>query len=82
MHSPIRSECLGPGAQRLVPLVSQIARNLEHASDPDQGTCEHIKAFWDPRMIPGPPSVDTAELRPIAAAAVQQVARARSPKAT
>lgn len=68
--------------QRLVHMVNQIARNLEHASDPVQATCEHIQDFWDPRMIVGLLSTDTAELRPIAQAAVQRLARVYAPQAS
>lgn len=41
-------------SQRLIHMVNQIARNFQHANDPAQATFEHIKDFWDPRMIAGP----------------------------
>lgn len=61
-------------AQRLIHMVNQIARNFQHASDPVQATFEHIKDFWDPRMIAGLLSAETAQLDPIARAAVRQLA--------
>jgi formate dehydrogenase subunit delta len=69
-------------SQRLIHMVNQIARNFEHANDPAQATFEHIKDFWDPRMIAGLLSVETAALGPIAAAAVQQLARVYAPQAS
>lgn len=60
---------------RLTYMVNQIARNFEHASDPVQATFEHIKDFWDRRMIAGLLSAEHAELGSIAGAAVRQLSR-------
>lgn len=67
--------------QRLVQMVNQIARNFKHASDPAQATFEHIKDFWDPRMITGLLSAEQAELGPIAGAAVEKLACVYAPQA-
>jgi formate dehydrogenase subunit delta len=61
--------------QRLTYMVNQIARNFEHTSDPVQATLQHIKDFWDPRMIAGLLSAEHTELGSIASAAVRQLSR-------
>ena len=61
--------------QRLIHMVNQIARNFEHASDPVQATFDHIKDFWDPRMIAALLSAEHAEFGSIASAAVRQLRR-------
>lgn len=68
--------------QRLIHMANQIARNFEHASDPVQATFEHIKDFWDPRMIAGLLSADHSALGPIAGAAARELARTYAPAAS
>lgn len=36
---------------RLIQMANQIATNLSYAANPAAATAEHIKLFWDPRMI-------------------------------
>jgi formate dehydrogenase subunit delta len=61
--------------RKLIHMVNQIARNFEHASDPVQATADHIKDFWDPRMIAGLLSVDEPGLLPVSSGAVKELAR-------
>lgn len=68
--------------RRLIYMIEQIARNFEHAGDPAQATFEHIKDFWDSRMIAGLLSADHSALGPIAGAAVRELARTYAPTAS
>ena len=69
-------------ASRLIYMAEQIARNFQHAGDPVQATVEHIKDFWDPRMIAGLVAADRAALGPVAGAVVQELARAEAAAAS
>jgi formate dehydrogenase subunit delta len=60
---------------RLIYMANQIARNLATTPDMDPAlaTADHIKQFWDPRMIAGIKGADRAALSPIAQRAIELV---------
>jgi formate dehydrogenase subunit delta len=61
--------------ERLVYMANQIARNLSTTPDmdPAMATADHIKQFWDPRMIAGIKTADRSTLSPIAQRAIEMV---------
>ena len=67
---------------RLIYMIEQIARNLEHASDPVRATVDHVNDFWDPRMIAGLLSADRLAFGPVAGEAVRELARVSAPAAS
>ena len=62
---------------RLRYMADQIARNLEPQGEAAaiEGTCQHIRDFWDPRMKAAILADDHAALSPIARAAVERLSR-------
>lgn len=60
---------------RLVYMANQIARNMASMTDVDPATAvaDHIKSFWDPRMIAGIKAADQSLLSPIARQAIEMV---------
>lgn len=65
----------GSTQDHLVYMANQIARNFAVRGDDAAvvATAEHIKLFWDPRMIAAITSGETAQLSPIAAQAVARL---------
>jgi len=68
---------------RLAYMANQIARNFGTLPDDKaaQETARHIIAFWDPRMIGQTLESGLPLLSPVARAAMEQVAAARSSRA-
>ena len=62
-------------ANRLIYMANQIARNFAPMGDEQAAlaTADHIKMYWDPRMITGIRAADAAELTPVAAHAIRLV---------
>ncbi len=62
---------------RLTQMANQIARNFAVQGDEAAAaaTAQHLKLFWDPRMMTAILDGDRAGLDPIARAAVEQLAR-------
>ncbi len=62
---------------RLRYMADQIARNLAPQGETAaiEGTCQHIRDFWDPRMKAAILADDRAALSPIARAAVERLSR-------
>ena len=60
---------------RLTYMADQIARNFAVQGEEEaiKATAQHIRDFWDPRMIAAIRSADRRALSPIAAAAVARV---------
>ena len=61
---------------RLNYMADQIARNFAAQGEEEaiKATAEHIRLFWDPRMKAAIKAADRAELSPVVAAAVEQLA--------
>ena len=59
-------------ASRLIYMANQIARNFEAIGHEQAtlATADHIKMYWDPRMLAGIRAIDPSELSPVAARAV------------
>jgi formate dehydrogenase subunit delta len=59
----------------LVYMANQIARNMTTMNDMDTvaAIADHIKSFWDPRMIAGITAADPSLLLPIARQAIAMV---------
>ncbi len=59
----------------LVYMANQIARNMSTMNDMDTvvAVADHIKSFWDPRMLAGIKEVDPSLLLPIARQALELV---------
>jgi len=57
-------------------MANQIAANLAAQGEEEaiEGTAQHIRLYWDPRMRTGIGAVDPAELSPIARAALARLA--------
>lgn len=62
---------------RLRYMADQIARNLAPQGEVAaiEGTCQHIRDYWDPRMKAAILADDHAALSPIARAAVERLSR-------
>jgi formate dehydrogenase subunit delta len=60
---------------RLVYMANQIARNMSTMNDMDTAAAiaDHIKSFWDPRMLAGIKTADPAQLLPIVRQALAMV---------
>lgn len=65
----------GSTQDHLVYMANQIARNFAVRGDDAAvaATADHIKLFWDPRMIAAIKGCETAQLSPIAAQAVARL---------
>ena len=61
--------------EHLIYMVDQIARNFAVQGEEESiaATAQHIRDFWDPRMIAAIRSADRRALSPIAAPAVARV---------
>ncbi len=59
---------------KLVHMANQIARNLRLDDNPVAAVADHIRAFWNPRMIETLASQQAAALDPVAAQALAQLA--------
>ncbi|MCW2338356.1 formate dehydrogenase subunit delta [Sphingobium sp. B2D3A] len=59
-------------AERLIYMANQIARNFEALGHDEAAlaTADHIKMYWDPRMLAGIRAVDPADMSPLAARAI------------
>ncbi len=66
---------MSSGTDRLVYMANQIARNMATMNDMDTvaAVADHIKSFWDPRMIAGIRAADQSQLLPIARQAIEIV---------
>lgn len=63
--------------EKLVHMANQIARNLTLDDNPAAAMAEHIRTFWNPRMIDGLLRQSDAALDPIAAEALARLEPAR-----
>jgi len=61
--------------ERLVYMANQITRNMATMNDMDTvaAVADHIKSFWDPRMIAGIRAADRSLLLPVAAQAIDMI---------
>lgn len=66
-------------ADRLVHMANQIARNFAAQGEETAiaATTEHIRLFWDPRMVATILEVEHDALNPIAGGAVKMLATER-----
>lgn len=64
----------GQTDEKLVHMANQIARNLSLDEDPPAAVAEHMRAFWNPRMIEALMNQPDAALDPVVAQAVRQLA--------
>lgn len=60
---------------QVVTMANQIARNFAAQGEAAavSQTAQHIREFWDPRMIAAILAVDGSALEPLARAAVEQL---------
>ncbi len=64
----------GQTDEKLVHMANQIARNLALDDNPVAAVADHIRAFWNPRMIDALTSRPSAALDPVAAQALSRLA--------
>lgn len=65
---------MSSSTDRLIYMANQIARNLATMGDEAaHATANHIKLYWDPRMIAGIKASDPSKLSPIAARAIGMI---------
>jgi formate dehydrogenase subunit delta len=61
--------------EKLVMMANQIVTNLMHEPDPAAAAAQHIQLFWDPRMKMLIQEHDRSGLSPLAAAAIDLLAK-------
>ncbi len=60
----------------LIRMANQIARELARETDPAGATANHIRLYWEPRMIAAISASGTKGLSPIAAQALARLEQA------
>jgi formate dehydrogenase subunit delta len=60
---------------RLIYMANQIAKNMSTMNDMDTvaAVADHIKSFWDPRMLAGIRAADHSLLLPVARQAIEML---------